>query len=79
MKFDAKKHIIYELYKKESSIDRLVKTIENKHGKQEIIEKTKGDTAPEGYYTDDMGYWVEQDIRRHKDRFALYIFIVING
>lgn len=42
---------------------------------QEIIEKAKGDTAPEGYYTDDMGYWVEQDIRRHKDRFALYIFM----
>lgn len=41
---------------------------------QEIIEKQSGDTAPEGFYTDDMGYWVEQDIRKHKTKFAKYVF-----
>ena len=42
---------------------------------QEIIEKQSGDSAPEGYYTDDLGYWVEQDIRKHKERFARYVFV----
>ena len=42
---------------------------------QEIIEKQSGDAAPEGYYTDDLGYWVEQDIRKHKERFARYVFV----
>ena len=42
---------------------------------QEIIEKRSGDTAPEGFYTDDLGYWVEQDIRKHKARFARYVFV----
>lgn len=40
---------------------------------QEIIEKQSGDGAPEGYYTDDLGFWVEQDIRRHKAKFAEYV------
>lgn len=40
----------------------------------ETIEKQAGDKAPEGYYTDDLGWWVEQDIRKDKVRFARYIF-----
>ena len=35
--------------------------------------KNPGDTAPEGYYTDDLGYWVEQDIKKDKARFAQYV------
>ena len=35
--------------------------------------RASNDTAPEGYYTDDMGYWVEQDIRKDKEKFAKYI------
>lgn len=35
--------------------------------------KSAVDSAPEGYYTDDMGYWVEQNIRQDKARFAEYI------
>lgn len=42
---------------------------------QEFKEKQRGDKAPEGYYTDDLGWWVEQDIRRDKARFAEYIFV----
>lgn len=42
---------------------------------QEVIEKRSGDQAPEGYYTDDMGMWVELDIRKHKERFARYVFV----
>lgn len=38
-------------------------------------EATRDDLAPEGYYTDDMGYWVEQDIKANKARFAEYIFV----
>lgn len=41
---------------------------------QEIVEKREGDHAPDGFYTDDMGYWVELDIRKHKTRFAEYVF-----
>lgn len=33
------------------------------------------DSAPEGYYTDDLGYWVETDIRKNPKRFAEYIFV----
>lgn len=39
----------------------------------EITGKGRGDQAPEGYYTDDLGYWVEQDIRRDHARFAQYV------
>ncbi len=42
---------------------------------QEVVEKQSGDQAPEGYYTDDLGYWVELDIRKHKERFARYVFV----
>lgn len=35
----------------------------------------RDDLAPEGYYTDDMGYLVEQDIKADKARFAEYIFV----
>lgn len=41
----------------------------------EIIEKQEGDQAPEGYYTDDLGYWVEQDIRKDPTKFARYVFV----
>lgn len=40
---------------------------------QDIINKYYNDFAPEGYYTDDLGFWVEQDIRKHKSRFADYV------
>lgn len=40
---------------------------------QEIVEKDSNDSAPDGFYTDDLGFWVEQDIRRHKSRFAEYV------
>lgn len=37
----------------------------------------KGDNedkdCPDGYYVDDMGYWVETDIRKDKARYAEYI------
>lgn len=48
--------------------DRVIKANE-----QEIVEKKSGDTAPDGYYTDDLGLWVELDIRRQKVRFAEYV------
>lgn len=50
--------------------DRILETEEN-----ELIRKATDDTAPEGYYTDDMGYWVEQDIKRNKHRFAEYTYM----
>lgn len=50
--------------------DKIIKATE-----QEIIEKQSGDQAPEGYYTDDLGYWVELDIRKHKEKFARYVFV----
>lgn len=40
---------------------------------REVIRKKRGDGAPEGYYTDDLGFWVEQDIRRKDVRFAEYV------
>lgn len=33
------------------------------------------DDAPTGYYTDDLGLWVEDDIRENKSRFAAYVFV----
>lgn len=41
----------------------------------EVKEKRIDDSAPEGYYTDDLGMWVENDIRRSADRFAKYLFV----
>lgn len=38
-------------------------------------EAIRDDVAPDGYYTDDMGYWVEQDIKANKARFAEYILV----
>lgn len=29
--------------------------------------------APDGYYTDDLGYWVEKNIQNNKQRFARYV------
>ena len=40
---------------------------------REIIKKQSSDGAPEGYYTDDLGFWVEQDIRKKDARFAEYV------
>lgn len=48
--------------------DLIVEANEN-----EQRRKSSGDTAPEGYYTDDLGYWVEQDIKKDKARFAQYV------
>lgn len=42
---------------------------------REIIAKSRDDSAPDGYYTDDLGMWVEQDIRKHNTRFADYVFV----
>ena len=39
----------------------------------EHVDKTQGDDAPEGYYTDDMGYWVEQDLQKNRERYAEFI------
>lgn len=41
--------------------------------RNERAERTD-DSAPEGYYTDDLGFWVEVDIRKNPSRFAEYIF-----
>lgn len=40
---------------------------------QEVIEKSNDDAAPDEFYTDDLGFWVKQDIRRHKGQFAKYV------
>lgn len=40
---------------------------------REVIKKKRSDGAPEGYYTDDLGFWVEQDIRKKDVRFAEYV------
>lgn len=39
----------------------------------EIVEKANNDSAPEGFYTDDLGFWVKQDIRSKKIEFANYV------
>lgn len=44
-----------------------------KANEEEIVEKSPDDPAPIDLYTDDLGYWVEQDIRRHKAKFARYV------
>lgn len=41
----------------------------------EVIRKDSDDKAPQGYYTDDLGMWVEQDIRKNPTRFAWYVFV----
>lgn len=41
----------------------------------DIVRKNGDDNAPDGYYTDDLGMWVELDIRQDKARFARYIFV----
>ncbi len=40
---------------------------------REVIKKKESDGAPEGYYTDDLGFWVEQTIRKKDVRFAEYV------
>lgn len=53
--------------------DQVIQANEDERFEQELIGKRTGDTAPEGFYTDDLGLWVEQDIRRKAVRFAEYI------
>lgn len=53
--------------------DQVIQANEDERIEQELIDKRSGDTAPEGYYTDDLGLWVEQDIRRKKVKFAEYV------
>ena len=36
---------------------------------------SSNDTAPEGYYTDDLGMWVERDIRKDAALFARYVYV----
>ena len=52
---------------------RVIQANEDERIEQEIIKKRATDGAPEGYYTDDLGFWVEQDIRRKEMRYAEYI------
>lgn len=46
---------------------------------QEVAETTEEATEAEEdkvqkeFYVDDLGFWVEQDIRAHKDQFARYV------
>lgn len=52
---------------------KVIQANEEERIEQEIIKKRSTDGAPEGYYTDDLGFWVEQDIRRKEMRYAEYI------
>ena len=52
---------------------RVIQANEDEAIEQEVIKKKRGDSAPDGYYTDDLGFWVEQDIRRKSVRFAEYV------
>lgn len=52
---------------------KVIQANEDERIEQEIIQKRSTDGAPEGYYTDDLGFWVEQDIRRKEMRYAEYI------
>ena len=53
--------------------DMVIQANDDERVVQELIDKRSGDRAPEGYYTDDLGFWVEQDIRRRGVKFAEYI------
>lgn len=53
--------------------DQVILANEDERIEQELIDKRIGDNAPDGYYTDDLGFWVEQDIRKKKVRFAEYV------
>lgn len=37
--------------------------------------KQEKDESPQGYYTDDLGMWVEKDIRQHASMFARYVYV----
>lgn len=52
---------------------KVIQANEDERIEQEIIKKRATDGAPEGYYTDDLGFWVEQDIKRKEVRYAEYI------
>lgn len=51
----------------------VIQANEDERIEQEIIQKRSVDEAPEGYYTDDLGFWVEQDIKRKEQKYAEYI------
>ena len=53
--------------------NRVIQANEDERIEREIIKKKRGDEAPDGYYTDDLGFWVEQDIRRKDVRYAEYV------
>lgn len=52
---------------------KVIQANEDERIEQEIIAKRSTDGAPDGYYTDDLGFWVEQDIKRRETRYAEYI------
>lgn len=52
---------------------KVIQANEDERIEQEVIKKRSTDRAPEGYYTDDLGFWVEQDIRKNETRYAEYI------
>jgi len=39
---------------------------------EDNVVKREGDKAPDGYYTDDLGYWVEVDLHKDRRRYAEY-------
>lgn len=52
---------------------KVIQANEEERIEQEVVQKRVTDGAPEGYYTDDLGFWVEQDIRRKEMRYAEYL------
>ena len=44
--------------------------------RQQSRQATPG-SVPDGYYLDDLGYWVENDIKSDKDRYARYLLLRI--
>lgn len=42
---------------------------------REAAVSQSGDAAPSGYHTDDLGMWVEDNLRDNKARYAEYIFV----
>lgn len=49
--------------------DQLIKNIES--------GMAQTDSAPSGYYVDDLGFYVEEDIKKNKSRYAEYLLFRI--
>lgn len=49
--------------------DKIIDANEREQEEQRTL-----DEAPEGFYTDDMGMWVEKDIKSDDAKFARYVF-----